>query len=196
MSSQELIEALRRAGEEKARLIREETEREAEDLRLTVCRKVEDLRRGYADKLTAVSRQETKNALAEAGRRARAVRLAAEKTLSDRLFLLARSSLNRLREDGYPAVFEKLAAELPSMPWKRVRVHPADAALARKCFPDAEIVPLEAITGGMDAEVDGGKIRIVNTFEKRLERSWDELLPCLIRDVYNEVPDGASPESG
>ena len=196
MSSQELIEALRRAGEEKARLMREETEREAEDLRLTVSRKVEELRRRYADRLAAVSREEARNALAEAGRRARAARLFAEKTLSDRLFLLARSSLGRLREDGYPAVFEKLAAELPPMPWKRVRVHPADVVLARKYFPDAEVVPFEAVTGGMDVEIDGGKIRIVNTFEKRLERSWDELLPCLIRDVYNEVPDGASPKSG
>src|SRR5512143_360412 len=196
MSSQELIESLRHAAEEKARLMRKETEREAEDLRLAVSRKVEDLRRRYADRLAAVSREEARNALAEAGRRARATRLSAEKTLSDRLFLLARSSLSRLREDGYPAVFEKLAAELPSMPWKVVRVHPADAVLARKYFPDAEIVPLEAVTGGVDAEVDGGKIRVVNTFEKRLERLWDDLLPHLIRDVYKEVPNGTSPESG
>lgn len=196
MSSQELIESLRHAAEEKARLIREETEREAEGLRLAVSQKVEELRRCYADQLAAASREEAQNALAEAGRRARAVRLSAEKTLSDRLFLLARSSLSRLREEGYPAVFEKLAAELPPMPWKVVRVHPADVVLARKYFPDTEIVPLEAITGGVDAEVDGGKIRVVNTFEKRLERSWGELLPVLIRDVYNEVPDGSSPESG
>lgn len=196
MSSQELIESLRHAAEEKARLMREETEREAEDLRLAVSRKVEDLRRRYADKLAAVSREEARNALAEAGRRAQAARLFAEKTLSDRLFLLARSSLSRLREDGYPTVFEKLAAELPPMPWKVVRVHPADVVLAREYFPDAEIVPLEAVTGGVDAEVDGGKIRVVNTFEKRLERLWDDLLPHLIRDVYKEVPDGTSPESG
>lgn len=196
MSSQELIESLRRAGEEKARLMREEAEREAEDLRLAVSRKVEELRRRYADQLAAASREESQNALAEAGRRARAIRLDAERTLSDRLFLLARASLNRLREDGYSAVFEKLAAELPPMPWKLVRVHPADAVLARKCFPDAEIVPVETITGGVDAEVDGGKVRIVNTLEKRLERSWGELLPHLIRDVYREVPDGTSPEPG
>jgi vacuolar-type H+-ATPase subunit E/Vma4 len=196
MSSQELIESLRHAAGEKARLLREETEREAEDLRLAVSRKVDDLRRRYADRLAAVSREEERNALAEAGRRARAARLSAEKTLSDRLFLLARSSLSRLREDGYPAVFEKLAAELPPMPWKVVRVHPADVILARKYFPDAEIVPLEAVTGGVDAEVDGGKIRVVNTFEKRLERLWDDLLPHLIRDVYKEVPNGTSPESG
>jgi V/A-type H+-transporting ATPase subunit E len=196
MSSQELIESLRHAAEEKARLMREETEREAEDLRLEVSRKVEDLRRSYADQLAAVSREEARNALAEAGRRARSVRLEAEKTLSDRLFLLARSSLSHLREDGYPAVFEKLAAELPPMPWKLVRVHPADAVLARKYFPDAEIVPLEDITGGVDAEIDGGKIRVVNTFEKRLERAWGDLLPYLIRDVYSEVPDETAPESG
>jgi V/A-type H+/Na+-transporting ATPase subunit E len=196
MSSRELIESLRRAGDEKARQLREEAERDAEALRLDVSRKVEELRIRYADELATATREEMRNALAEAGHRACALRLAAEKTLADRLLLLARSFLHELRKDGYPAVFEKLVLELPPLPWKLVRVHPADVGSARKYFPDAEIVPAETIAGGLDAEITDGTIRVVNTFEKRLERSWDELLPHLIRDVYQEVPGGTSPDSG
>lgn len=195
MSSRELIESLRRASNEKARVLCKEAEQEAEAQRLGVSRKVEELRRHYADQLAAAAREETQNALADAGRRARTLMLAAEKTLADRLLSLARASLRELRGEGYPAVFEKLANELPSLPWKLVRVHPADVGLARKCFPDAEIVAAEIIAGGVDAEIADGTIRVVNTFEKRLERSWGELLPHLMRDVRQEVAGGTSPES-
>jgi vacuolar-type H+-ATPase subunit E/Vma4 len=136
--------------------------------------------------------EESRRARAEAGSRVRAIKLAAEKTLSERLFAIARASLTQLRHDGYPASFEKLARELPSLPWKLVRVHPADIDLARKHLSNAEIVPMETITGGLDAAMADGTIRVINTFDKRLELAWADLLPLLISDVYQEVSDGAS----
>jgi V/A-type H+-transporting ATPase subunit E len=42
----------------------------------------------------------------------------------------------------------------------------------------------------VDATAEGGAIRVVNTLEKRLERAWREMLPLLIKDVYQEVSDG------
>ena len=51
---------------------------------------------------------------------------------------------------------------------------------------------METITGGMDAAMEDGTIRVINTFEKRLELAWADLLPLLISDVYQEVSDGAS----
>lgn len=195
MSSEKLIESLRRTGDEKIRNLRQEAEQEAESLRTAVSRKIEELRKRQAEELAAAAGEETRRALAEAGNRARALRLAAETALSDRLYSIALSSLHQLRDVGYSAVFEKLALELPSFPWKRVRVHPADDGLARKYFPDAEIVPLETIAGGMDVTITDATIRVINTFEKRLERAWNELLPLMMRDVYREISDGASPES-
>jgi vacuolar-type H+-ATPase subunit E/Vma4 len=73
-----------------------------------------------------------------------------------------------------------------------VRVHPADIDLARKHLSDAEIVPVETITGGMDAAMEDETVRVINTFEKRLELAWADLLPLLISDVYQEVSDGAA----
>lgn len=152
------------------------------------------LRKRYADDLAAAEGEEARKGLADAGSRARAIRLASEKTLSERLLLAARASLARLRHDGYPTVFEQLALELPALPWKIVRVNPADVDLARKHVRDAEIVPMESITGGLEAAVADGSVRAVNTYEKRLELLWADLLPLLIRDVYQEVSDGPSQE--
>lgn len=191
MSSRELIESLRKAGEESLRLLRKNAELEAEDAGKAVVEKISALRKRYADELAAAAGEEARRGLAEAGSRARAVRLASEKTLADRLFQTARASLAHLRNDGYPAVFEQLALELPPLPWKMVRVNPADIDLARKFLSDAEIVPVESIAGGLDAAVADGSIRVINTFEKRLEQLWADLLPLLIRDVYQEVSDEA-----
>jgi V/A-type H+-transporting ATPase subunit E len=59
-------------------------------------------------------------------------------------------------------------------------------------FPDAEVIADESISGGLDAATAGGRIRVVNTFEKRLERAWPILLPEMIRAVYHEAVDHGS----
>ncbi len=194
MSSKELIESLRRSGDEKIRLLRQEMEKEAEAYQAAATRRITELRRQYEAQLTAATGEETIHALAEAGNKARAIRLLAEQQLSERLLTISRSLLQKIRDKGYPAVFEKMAIELPSLAWNLVRVHPADVDLARKYFPDAEIVPVETLTGGMDATVRDGTIRVINTLEKRLERAWNEMLPLMVKDVYREVGDGTSPE--
>jgi vacuolar-type H+-ATPase subunit E/Vma4 len=192
MGARELIESLRRASEESIRLHRKDAEQEAEAVQASLAKRIAELRKHYADELAAAEKEESRRARAEAGSRVRAIKLAAEKTLSDRLFSIARASLTQLRHDGYPASFEKMARELPFLPWKLVRVHPEDIDLARKHLSDAEIVPMETITGGMDAAMEDGTIRVINTFEKRLELAWADLLPLLISDVYQEVSDGAA----
>ncbi len=192
MSSRELIESLRHAGEEKVRLIKQEAEHEAKALQVAAAGKVEELRKHYADKLASSEGVEALRALAEAASRARTVRLGAEKALSERLYSIARSSLDLVRDNGYPAVFEKLVLELPSFPWIMIRVNPADVDMARKYFPGAEIIPVENITGGVDATAADNKVRVINTLEKRLERAWNEILPLMVKDVYREVLDGAS----
>ncbi len=195
MSSRELIESLRRSGDEKIRLLRQEAEQEAGALRAAASEKIGELRKQYADKLSAAAGEETIRALAEAGNKARMLRLAAEKMLSDRLLSASRASLQQLRDAAYPALFEKMVLELPSLAWNLVRVNPADVNLARKYFPEAEIVPVEAISGGVDVTVRDGTIRVVNTLEKRLERAWNELLPPMVKDAYREVSDGSSPKT-
>ncbi len=194
MSSRELIESLRRSGDEKIRLLRQEAEQEAEAARKAATARLGEERKRYADRLSAATGEETIRALAEAGNKARTLRLAAEKVLSERLLSAARAAVHQLRGPMYPALFEKMVLELPSLAWNLVRVNPADVSLAKKYFPDAEIVPVETISGGVDVTIRDGTIRVINTLEKRLDRAWNELLPLMVRDAYREISDGASPE--
>ena len=115
-------------------------------------------------------------------------KLLAERALADRLYGLAQSSLPALRNVGYRDMFVSFAQELPRFAWKTIRVNPGDGALAREQFPGAEVQFDKTITGGLEAISDGGEVRVVNTFEKRLERTWEEMLPEIMKEVKERCP--------
>lgn len=186
MGCRELIESLRRIRDEKIIAIWSEVEAEAAQTKDDVSQKREQLRRDLDLKIAAAVSERNDQALAEANRSSRSHRLNAEQHVTERLFVLAARSLGQARTGEYPAVFEKLARELPSIAWKQVQVNPADAPLARKHFPEAQIVPVDRIAGGVIASNEGEKIRVDNSFEKRLERCWPELVPEMIKEIYEQ----------
>ena len=155
MGCKELIESLRRAADERIKLIWQETESEAERVRVEASHKLDQLRENCSqtESLAATAAQVT--AVSEANNRSRTRLLAAEKALSDRLYSAALSSLRRLRGGEYREAFGKMVRELPPLDWKMVRVNPEDAGLAKSVFPGAEIIPDAAISGGVDAATAG-----------------------------------------
>ncbi len=190
-----MIDSLRKAADDRVRLLWQDAESEAGKARAETARRLEQLRSEVARTEAATARERNAQAVTEANSRARVIRLSAEKALADRLQSAAAASLRRLRGNGYEAVFGQLARELPPLPWRTVRVNPDDVALAQKLFPQANVVPDPRIAGGLDVTTDDNGIRIVNTFEKRLERAWSEMLPGLIKEAYREASDGTAPAS-
>ena len=187
MGYKELIGSLRKESEEKVLLIWQEAEAEAEKIRAEAREKIQKMRKQYDRIQASAVKEQTEGILAEADKRARMIKLSAEKSLADRLYLIAVSSLHLLRNEGYKTVFKALIQELPDQKWHTVRVNPEDAELVKTFFPDSEIIPDGNITGGLDVTTGDGRARIINTFEKRLERAWMDMIPGLIRDVYKEV---------
>lgn len=188
-----MIESLRKAAEERVSLLWQEAEAEAGRIRAEAGGRREQFREEANRKQTVITRNLLAQEVSEARSKARNIRLSAEKALSDRMYRTAASSLPLLRNTPrYDALFGVMARELPSRSWQTVHVNPRDAELAKKYFPGAEIVTDADITGGMDVSADSGAIRVINTFEKRLERAWSDLEPPLIKDAYQEVTNEAS----
>ena len=190
MGCKELIESLQKAADERIKLIWQETEGEAERAREEASHKLEQLRENCAQTESLAAAAAQVAAVSEAKNRSRTRLLAAEKALSDRLYSAVLSSLPRLRGGDYREAFGKMVRELPPLEWKTVRVNPEDTGLAKSIFPGADIIPDATISGGVDAATDGGKIRVINTFEKRLERSWVDMLPELLKKIYDSVEKG------
>jgi V/A-type H+-transporting ATPase subunit E len=183
MGCKELIESLRAAGDERIKSVRAEAEQEAERVRAEAGRRIAEIRTDHEHRRTAAADAQVEQYLAEANGTVRQKRLLADRALADRLYGLARSSLYSLRNVGYSDMFTSFAQELPRFTWKTIRVNPADGALAREHFPAAEIVFDKAITGGLEAVSEEGQVKVVNTFEKRLERMWEEMLPEIMKEV-------------
>lgn len=193
MGCEELIGSLRRSADEKVRLIWKEAEDEGGKIRREVLERISELRKDCAKTEVSATGTVAEKILSAAADEARMTSLSCQKLLSDRLFRLALSCLPLLRKEGYGDTFGAIVRELPRLPWQRVRVNPEDVHLAKEYFAGAEIDTDENIVGGVDATVEAGRIRVINTFTKRLERVWVDILPALMKDLHNEVTDEGSP---
>lgn len=187
MSCLELIEALRRRGEENILAVRREAEAEAERIRAEASGKIGLVRESLCrEHMLAVAKQ-TGEIISAAERKARMILLAAEKELSEKLYAAALGELCCLRNGRYPEIFGELVKELPAYQWQVVRVNPLDEGRAGEHFPGAAIMADPAITAGLEVEGRDGMVRIANTFEKRLDKAWAGILPELIRDIYGRI---------
>jgi vacuolar-type H+-ATPase subunit E/Vma4 len=186
MGCRELIESLRVAGDERIKAIRAEAELEAGRIRAEAARRIEALEGEHARRHAVEAAKETEALQAEANSAIRRIGLRAERALAERLYTVAKDSLHTLRNVGYQDVLQGFARELPQFTWKKVRVNPEDAELARELFPGAEIQAAPEIIGGLEAVSEGERVRVVNTFEKRLERMWEEMLPEIMKEVSGQ----------
>ncbi len=187
MGHRELIESLRKEGEESINRLWSEVKTEAEKINAEASRKIEEIRENYRESQDIAVREQEGSILSGAKNRAHIINLSAEKVLSERLFPLALSYLRELRNDRYEDVFASLAKELPDVTWKDVRVNLQDVRIAQEHFPGSNVIPDDNISGGLEVIREDGKICIANTFEKRLEKAWEDILPLLISEINKEV---------
>jgi vacuolar-type H+-ATPase subunit E/Vma4 len=171
MGYQELIDSLRTEGEKKAQAIRAETRAEADKITSETAGKIKQLREEFRKKETALIMKQENDVLSAAENRARSIRLSSEELLSARLFELAGTLLHELRDARYTAVFASLVKELPPSAWTEALVNQDDAGMALVHFPGIHIISDNGISGGIDVSGENGRQRIINTFEKRLERA-------------------------
>lgn len=184
MNYEELIDSLWQEAEKKIEILHRETAEEESKIGEETLRAIARIRNDEHHEGTADSARRTEEIIAEAEKDARRISIETNVVLAERLYKISNSFLPSLRKKGYDGVFRNLAAELPMLPWKKIRVNPEDSGIAGNLFPDSEIVPDKLITGGIDAATDEGKVRVVNTLEKRLERAWEDIIPDLLREVY------------
>jgi len=184
MSASTLIDELRRKSHEDQESLWQKARADAQGRRMAAAQALEEQRKQSAQELAAKAAEFERAAALEAEATARGIRAAAKSALADRLRRLAIATLPDFRN---PDLFPSLEAELPDRTWERVMVNPADEDAARKLFHESKIANDPAIIGGFIVETEGGRARISNTLEARLENAWPEILPGLMKAVLEEI---------
>jgi V/A-type H+/Na+-transporting ATPase subunit E len=185
MGCKELIESLRAAASERVNAVWSEADAEADNARAACAQKIEQAKEEAGRIMEVKVSLIRSQTLLETRKKERSMRLVADKKLADFLYSIAASRLRILRDREYDAGFQVLAQELPRFTWGSVKVHPDDVARARTFFPNAKIIATEAISGGLEVTSDDGLVTVINTWEKRLERAWEGMLPEMIKEATN-----------
>lgn len=183
MGCKELIESLRAAASERVNAVWSEAAAEADNARAACAQEIDQAKEEAGRIMTTRVELIRSQALLETRKKERGLRLAADRKLADLLYSIAASRLRMVRDREYDAIFQALVQELPRLTWGSVKVHPDDVERARTFFPNVKITSAETISGGLEATSDDGLVTVVNTFEKRLERAWEGMLPELIREA-------------
>jgi vacuolar-type H+-ATPase subunit E/Vma4 len=186
---EELINTLRKNEQKQIDDIWQQARAEADSIREQVAQAIAKITEEHADQLASACQKSVRGIVAEADIKARKKKLFAYQGLDEVLHATALKQLPKLRELNYENVFAQLVKELPDNQWERIIVNPSDVYLATEFFNKDIVQPDAAITGGLIALNAGGKIIVDNTFEKRLERKWSQILPELIKrieDKYGE----------
>jgi vacuolar-type H+-ATPase subunit E/Vma4 len=186
MARSALIESLRSQATRDVQAAWEAARAEADRRRAQLAAALEQERTRLEQDVATEARRIEAEGAAAAEHKAREMRAGAAVALAERLLALGRAELPRLRGERPSRLFEALAREVPPRRWQRIRVNPADAALAAQHFPGATIDVDPAISGGMELECEDGRIRISNTLETRLDIAWTDLLPQLIAEATVE----------
>ena len=183
MARTALIESLRSQSSRDAQALwdaaRAEARRRQDELDAALAQE----RRLLDEALAAETRRIDTQAHVEAAHKAREVTARVSVALGERLLALARAELPGLAAGSRTDLFDALARELPPCRWQCVRVNPADAELAARRFPGAAVETDPAISGGMEAVCDEGRVAVSNSLETRLAIGWPDLLPGLLADL-------------
>lgn len=187
-----LFDHLRAVGEEKIRAVRLQAEAEVQGFREEKEAALAEERKRCQLQGQQSLMEHGRGLMTEAEEKAWLRQSEAERQLADRLYELAKKELPLLREQCGNRLLETCSKELPQAKWQKLRVHESEVNLARTLFPEAEIKGDDTISGGLVAESADGRIMVINTLEKRLERSWPRILPEFLRTLRKEKANAAS----
>ncbi len=187
MGEHELQNALRREAGSRIHALWAEAETEVARQRATLAAELDSLQREFADQVRAESLAVRRLSLAATAQAERHCRLLAETSLAERLRGLARQVLVEMAAADRERSWQASVAGLPEICWESLLVAAADAARARRDFPQAAVEIDDDLLGGVIATAANGRIVIDNSLAGRLARGWPELLPELLAALVQEL---------
>jgi len=190
------MERLSRAILEKVDADARDIIKEAEERARSIIEKAKEQQKADSNegrlRLTSEAETEAGRIQAQAAMKARQETLAAKTKVIDEIVSETKKSLSTLPDSA--KVLANLTGEAIralGMPEVRVYVSPKDAATMQKLLEDdselrGKVIGIDTqdIIGGVIVEDEGGKNRIDNTFETRLQILLPKILPEISKELF------------
>jgi len=190
MGRDELIAALKQKAADEKQAIWRQAEQDAAAAKREAADERQRLERQRLEKVRQQEQALTRQLNRRVARRLQAARLRTQQRLAERLERLARQLLAELPTNERRQAWATLADELPQRRWQRVRVHPDDSDAARSRYPDSQVEEDAALGGGLVAIEADEALLIDNSFERRRQRLWPQLLGLLLARLGKESEGG------
>jgi vacuolar-type H+-ATPase subunit E/Vma4 len=182
MSIEDILQALDDQCRQECQEIFGRAEAEAKQILDKAQVEAEAIRQARIDKIKAEAESETTSLLYSARLKSKNAIISAKEIIAEKALAQAEEKLRDLRSrQDYPAILERLIREGLTRISGRVAVHvdPSDEAVAdevmRKLGMDYELhKDIQTVGGAMISDA-GGRVRIINTVEERLNRAREKL---------------------
>jgi len=189
MSQNKLIERIKQKADEEIEQLRKEHDLQLKQLKNDYESKRKDLEHWLSSEKKQI-RNEIKRKIEKSFLKEKLkYDLEIEHFISQKCKEYAEKLTEEIWKESAENFFKRHKDEINNEGFKTVYVNTADKKLAEKCFPHANIVPTETITGGFIAENKDGTFLIDNTIKSRFEKIWPEILPEIMGKVYEELGD-------
>lgn len=149
-------------------------------------KKIKELEEGYKAKKINLVNDLKKKLEREYLKKETELELIFQNILKNKLLNLEKKIILSLRDEEYQIIFKKLVEEIPNnIKWRKIKVNPMDLKLAESFFSGAELIEDKEIIGGFIAVSDDEKIKVDNTFEKRIEKARDNITLKILEEIKN-----------
>jgi vacuolar-type H+-ATPase subunit E/Vma4 len=185
MSYEKLIDVLLQDGSEKIREIWREAETKAKEILAEKERKINEIKKRYEQLIQDAVKEQIDAINLDAEKEAKRIKLIAQQKFFKKLYDLSLSMLYLLKEERYRDIFRALSNEIPEYKWDKVFVNEQDISIAKEIFPTLKVIVDNKISGGFIVMTENEDICIDNTFEKRLQRAWIDIIPQLMMEIQD-----------
>ncbi|MGC9434601.1 MAG: V-type ATP synthase subunit E [Methanomicrobiales archaeon] len=178
-----LLQEVERSSKEEIREVRERTDAEIRALREDAENRAWEIRRRHLHEAERLAETERIKTLFQARADVSSRIAQTRHEVYEGAFEEATERLRDIREHPeYPAIFQALLHEAVSFFENRdlvIHVDPADEEICRKAADgmglSCEILPDIQCTGGLIVETGGGRVRLENTIDSRLDRARESM---------------------
>jgi vacuolar-type H+-ATPase subunit E/Vma4 len=189
MSETKLKEVIQEKGKEEIARLHKEHNLKMEDLRDTYREKSMEIEEWFLKEKERIENTACRYIEKRFQREKVALELEIDSFLSEKSHNYAIEVALELWEESKETFLREKSNNYKGEDWSTVYVNARDVELAKKYFKNCSVEATEEIKGGFILENKSKTFLVDNSLESRFDKIWEEILPDIIRDIYEKLGD-------